>query len=74
MFKLCGKGIENWRAFRKRLKSCMMPWSPLAGAPWKRLSPLVTSWHRQKGEGASLGMLVGSSCVSVPSHREKQGL
>lgn len=72
MFKLCEKCIENWRVFRKRLKSCTMPWSPLAGAPWKRLRPLVTPWHGQKGEGASVGMLVGNSvCLCPPTERNK---
>lgn len=59
VLKLCGKFIENLRVFRKRLKNCVMPWSPLAGVPWKRLSPLVSPWHRQNGEGASLGPLLG---------------
>lgn len=40
VLKLCGKFIENLGVFRKRLKNCVMPWSPQAGAPWKRLSPL----------------------------------
>lgn len=64
MLKLCGKFIENLRVFRKRMKNCTMPWSPLARAPWKRLGPLLTPWHGQKGEGMA-------ACLCPPTEINK---
>lgn len=73
MFKLCGKFIENLGAGRKRLKNCVMPWSLLAAAPWKRSrDPLAQAERRgsQSGHAAGEWLHWGES---LPSHRDKHG-